>query len=193
MAYIQIKDNDFIRGKVPMTKSEVRSLSIIKMKIEKNDIIWDIGAGTGSISAEIALNFPETKIYAVERNTQGIELIKENIEKFSLKNIIPVEGTAPDIFSELDVPDRVIIGGSGGNLKEILGRIWSFKKVKNIVLNAVTLNTAFKGIEFFNEQNAEFESVQLSIANIEMVKNYQMFKGQNPIFIISADKQEEIK
>lgn len=193
MAYKQIKDNDFIRGKVPMTKSEVRSLSIIKMKIEKNDIIWDIGAGTGSISAEIALNFPDTKIYAVERNPQGIELIKENMEKFSLKNIIPVEGTAPDIFSELEVPDRVIIGGSGGNLKEILGLIWSFKKVKNIVLNAVTLNTAFKGIEFFNEQKADFESVQLSIANIEMVKNYQMFKGQNPIFIISADKQEEIK
>jgi len=175
-----------------MTKSEVRSLSILKMKIQDNDIIWDIGAGTGSISVEIGYNYPGTKIYSIERNPLGINLIEKNIKKFNLKNVIPIEGSAPEVFKNLDAPTKIIIGGSGGNLEEILNYLWSLKSTKNIVLNAVTLNTAFKGIKFFNEINASFEGIQVNISNIEMIKEYQMFKGQNPIFIISAQKQEEI-
>lgn len=192
MTYKQIKDDELIRGKVPMTKSEIRSLSIIKMKISEDDIIWDVGAGTGSISLEMALNYPKTKIYAIERNSEGIALIKENMKKFALTNIIPVEGIAPEVFSNLESPNRVIIGGSGGNLEEIIKYLWSLDTVKNIVLNAVTLNTAYTGIKFFNENNISFEGIQINITNIEMVKDYQMLKGQNPIFIISANKQEEI-
>jgi precorrin-6Y C5,15-methyltransferase (decarboxylating) CbiT subunit len=191
MNYKQIKDEDFLRGKVPMTKSEVRTLSIIKMQIEENDIIWDIGAGTGSISVEAAVNFPNSKIYAIERNSDGIHLIKENINKFNIKNIIPVQGLAPEVFENLEVPNKIIIGGSGGNLEDILEYLWSLKSVKNIVLNAVTINTAYAGINYFNKKNADFESIQINISNIEIIKEYQMLRGQNPIFIISAKKQEE--
>lgn len=188
MTYKQIKDQDFIRGKVPMTKSEVRTLSIIKMNISEEDIIWDIGAGTGSISIEIALNYPNSKIYSIERNFQGINLIEENMLKFGVNNIFPIEGLAPEAFENLENPNKVIIGGSGGNLEEILEYLWSLNSVKNIVLNAVTLNTAFKAIQFFNIKNASFESIQLTLSNIEVIKNHQMLKGQNPIFIISANK-----
>ncbi len=192
MTYRQIKDDELIRGKVPMTKSEIRTLSIIKMKISENDVIWDIGAGTGSISLEIAVNFPKTKIFSIEKNLQGIDLIKENMQKFARTNIIPIEGSAPEVFSKLEAPNKVIIGGSGGNLEEILEYLWALKTVKTIVLNAVTLNTAFIGNKFFSDKNASFEGIQINITNIEMIKNYQMLKAQNPIFIISANKQEEI-
>lgn len=192
MTYKQIKDEELIRGKVPMTKSEIRSLSIIKMKISESDVVWDIGAGTGSISIEMALNYPKARIYSIERNPQGIALIKENMKKFNITNIIPVEGLAPEVFANLETPNRVIIGGSGGNLEEILEYLWSLEKVHNIVLNAVTLNTAFTGTKFFSSKKAKFEGIQINITNIEMIKEYQMLKGQNPIFIISANKQEEV-
>ena len=98
MNYKQIRDDEFIRGKVPMTKSEIRTLSVIKMGITENDVVWDIGAGTGSISIEAALNYSKSKIYAIERNIEGINLIKENMKKFDVNNIIPVEGLAPEVF-----------------------------------------------------------------------------------------------
>src|SRR5690554_4992996 len=120
MNYKQIRDDEFIRGKVPMTKSEIRTLSVIKMGITENDVVWDIGAGTGSISIEAALNYSKSKIYAIERNIEGINLIKENMKKFDVNNIIPVEGSAPEVFKDLELPNTVIIGGSGGNLTEIL-------------------------------------------------------------------------
>lgn len=191
MNYKQIRDDEFIRGKVPMTKSEIRTLSVIKMGITENDVVWDIGAGTGSISIEAALNYSKSKIYAIERNIEGINLIKENMKKFDVNNIIPVEGSAPEVFKDLELPNTVVIGGSGGNLTEILEYLWSLESLRNIVLNAVTINTAYSGISFFNKKNADFESIQINISNIEMIKEYQMFKAHNPIFIISAKKQEE--
>lgn len=191
MSYRQINDNEFIRGKVPMTKSEVRTLSILKMNPEKNDVIWDIGAGTGSISLEIAVNYPGTKIYAIEKNPEGVSLIRDNCQKFGAENIDIIEGSAPEVFSAIPRPSKVIIGGSGGNLEEILELLWNYPELKNIVVNAVTLNTAYKTIEFFNKKEIYFEAFQMSISNIEMISNYQMFKAQNPIFIISAKKQEE--
>ncbi len=191
MTYRQIRDDEFIRGKVPMTKSEVRTLSVIKMQIVEKDVVWDIGAGTGSISVEAGINYPSSKIYAIEKNSEGIDLINENIKKFNVNNIIPIKGAAPDVFQKLEPPNSVIIGGSGGNLEEILEYLWSLDSLKNIVVNAVTINTAFLGMKFFNKKNADFESIQINISNIEMIKEYQMLKGQNPIFIISAKKQEE--
>ena len=174
-----------------MTKSEVRTLSVIKMQIVEKDVVWDIGAGTGSISVEAGINYPSSKIYAIEKNSEGIDLINENIKKFNVNNIIPIKGAAPDVFQKLEPPNSVIIGGSGGNLEEILEYLWSLDSLKNIVVNAVTINTAFLGMKFFNKKNADFESIQINISNIEMIKEYQMLKGQNPIFIISAKKQEE--
>ncbi len=193
MGYLQIKDIEFIRGKVPMTKSEVRTLSVIKLKIEDHDLVWDIGAGTGSISIEAALNYPQAQFYAIERNSEGIELIKKNSEKFSLENIWPISGLAPDVFKDLPLPNKVIIGGSGGNLEEILIWLWSQDSLKTIVVNAVTLNTAYKAISFFYRQMADFESIQAGITNIEMIKEHQMLKAENPIFIITANKMEVVK
>lgn len=193
MGYIQIKDKEFIRGKVPMTKSEIRTLTVIKLKIEDGDIVWDIGAGTGSLTIEAALNYPQANFYAIERNEEGIELIKSNMKKFSLNNIETVSGLAPEVFPQLPAPNRAIIGGSGGNLEEILEYLWSLESLKSIVVNAVTLNTAFKAINFFKEKEADFASQQISIANIEMIKEHQMLRAENPIFIISSNKMEVAK
>lgn len=193
MGYQQIKDNEFIRGKVPMTKSEVRTLSVIKLKIEDHDLVWDIGAGTGSISIEAALNYPKAKIYAIERNAEGIELIRKNSENFSLENIWPVSGLAPDVFKDLPLPNKVIIGGSGGNLEEILSWLWNLESLKTLVVNAVTLNTAYKAISFFHKVNADFDSIQAGITKIEMIKEHQMLKAENPIFIITANKMEVVE
>ncbi len=175
-----------------MTKSEVRTLSILKMGIQPGDVIWDIGAGTGSISVEIAYNYPDTKIIAIERNPEAISLIRDNMTHFKVSNIEIIQGLAPDVFSKLEPPTTVIIGGSGGNLSEILNLLWSYNSLRHIVINAVTLNTAYQAIDFLNQKNALVDSFQMSISVVEMIKDYQMLKAQNPIFIISGKKQEEL-
>jgi len=116
-----IDDELFIRGKVPMTKQEVRMITLCKAAIKENDIVLDIGAGTGSLSIEAALMAVQGHVYAVERNPEAVGLIKQNAVKFKVTaNVSIIEGLAPDALKGIDNYDVVFIGGSGGNLEEIL-------------------------------------------------------------------------
>ena len=91
-----IEDDMFIRGKVPMTKSEIRVITLSKLQLYEDSIVLDVGAGTGSISIECALMVPNGKVYAVEANSEGIDLIYKNMEKFQVNNLLPIHGMAPD-------------------------------------------------------------------------------------------------
>lgn len=190
MSYRSLQDHEFIRGKVPMTKSEVRTLSILKLQIQPGEVVWDIGAGTGSIAVEMACNYPAAQVIAIERNPAGVELITRNREAFGCSNLQIVQGLAPDVFPELPAPDRVLIGGSGGKLAPMLELLWSYPSLKSIVVNAVTLNTAYGAIGWFHQQGVLAEAVQAQITLVEMVQDYQMLKAHNPIFIITGKKQE---
>jgi len=118
-----IPDHFFIRGDVPMTKEEVRAAALSKMRLSEDSIVFDIGAGTGSIAIECSLICRKGRVYAVERDKEAIELINSNLKKFGVSNAFVVEGNAPLVLESLPYPDRVFIGGSGGNMEEIINWI----------------------------------------------------------------------
>ena len=115
-----LPDEAFIRGKAPMTKAEIRMVSLGKLKLKKDSVCYDVGAGTGSVSVEMALRAYEGSVYAVEKKEDALGLLQENRQKFALDHMEIVAGTAPEALEELPAPTHAFIGGSSGNLKEIL-------------------------------------------------------------------------
>jgi len=184
-----IPDEAFIRGKVPMTKEEVRVITLSKLKIKRNDIIVDIGAGTGSISIECALLSPEGNVYGVERNKEAVNLIKENIKKFNINNMEIIEGEAPEALSSLPQVNKAVLGGTGGNMEGIMD--WIDKNLKEdgtVVINAITVETVYKALEEMKKRKYQFEVILVSISKGESAGNYTLMKGQNPVYIITGKK-----
>lgn len=183
----QIKDDAFIRGNVPMTKEEVRAVSIAKLDLSGEFVLYDIGAGTGSIAVTAAVSYEKARVYAIEKNGEGVELIRQNQRKFCVDQLFTIEGTAPGVLEELEPPTHVFIGGSSGNLEEILRRIREKNRNAKVVLNVITLET-------FNEVlNAEekglltdVEIIQAGIARSKERGDYHMMMGLNPVYVISA-------
>ena len=185
-AYYNISDEEFIRGEVPMTKSEVRSLSISKLELEEESIVYDVGAGTGSVAIEISLNVKKGKVFGIEKNPKGIELININKKKFKAANLQVIEGLAPDAMEDLPAPTHVFIGGSSGNLKEIIRNLLDKNPKVKIVINAITLETLGEALECIKEfQLADVDITQALISKGRQLGKYNLMTGQNPIYIIS--------
>lgn len=184
-----IPDEQFIRGKVPMTKEEIRVITLSKLQLQEDSVVLDVGAGTGSISIECALIVRLGKVYAVEVVDEGIQLIKKNMEKFSVDNIIPIQGMAPAAFEELKNIDRMIIGGSRGNIAEILQ--WADKNLSDdgiIVANFITIENLYLFIEALKQQNYKYEITQVTIAKSKVIHDITMMQGLNPVFIVKSWK-----
>lgn len=184
-----INDDLFIRGKVPMTKEEVRIVTLCKAKIAKDSVILDVGAGTGSLSVEAALMAPKGKVYAVEKKAEAVSLIKQNAEKFNVADQIKIiEGSAPDALTGIDEYDVVFIGGSGGSLEEILDVVSAhIKPGGRIVANAITLQNADAVIKYMrNNDMYEYESILLQSSRLRKAGPYDMMIGMNPVFIITC-------
>ena len=172
MIFCGIDDSEFIRGKVPMTKLEVRILTLTKARIAPSDIVYDIGAGTGSISIEAARIAHEGKVFAIERNPAGISLIKENMKKFQVENIEVVSGEAPGALAGLPNCDAVIIGGSGRNLDDILDIVHERLKVGGrVILNCITIQTISSCLEYLRAHKDEFdyEAIQVQVNRLKAV------------------------
>ncbi len=186
-----LPDELFDRGDVPMTKSEVRSVSLSKLALRRDDIVYDIGAGTGSVAVEMALMAREGIVYAIEKNPQAVSLLHQNREKFAAYNMRVVEGEAPQALASLPAPDRVFIGGSSGNLDAIVETVLGKNPQARIVLNAITLETLQQGMAVFQAHGlADLDVVQLSVAKARPVGKYHMMTGQNPVFILSGEGRE---
>lgn len=186
-----IPDDMFIRGQVPMTKTEVRAVTIAKARLRDTDIVWDIGAGTGSISIEAALAAANGCVYAVEKNEEALALIESNIRLFETDNVIVCPGAAPEALSGLPAPDRVFIGGSGGSLAEIISLVNRELPVGGrIVINAVVLETLTTAAETLKTLDfGDLDITQVTIAKASPVGRVHMFRSHNPVFVISAEKQ----
>ena len=185
--YSSIKDEEFIRGKAPMTKREVRSISIGKLKLREDYTVYDIGAGTGSLSIEAALKLHKGTLYAIEKDEESAALIERNIERFKTRNIEVIKGIAPEAIRGLPNPDACFIGGSSGNMDEILNDVLTKNPCANIVINTITLqslNEAVKCMEKYKLDDVEIISV--SVAKSKKTGNYDLMTGQNPIYIISG-------
>lgn len=184
-----IKDELFLRGQVPMTKSEIRSISLSKLQLRPGDVVYDIGAGTGSVSIEMAFQAYEGSVYAVEFNEEALGLIRQNAEQFGVWNLKVIEGKAPEALGDLPVPDRAFIGGSKGNLAEILELLVRKNPKIRVVVNAITLETMAEAISQFQKLGfEEIDIVQIFAAHGKAAGNYHMMQGQNPVFIISGEK-----
>ncbi len=179
-----IRDEEFIRGDVPMTKQVVRAAILSLMDPSNTDVCWDLGAGTGSVSIELAM-FAGT-VYAVEKNPEAVDLIKKNREKFCSYNLKVVEGLAEECTSELKTPDKVFIGGSGGKLEEIMERVYEANKSADIVMTAVTLETLNRAIGLFEKYGKDPEVMQISVSKAEKMGKSRLMRAENPVFIISC-------
>ncbi len=186
-----IPDSAFIRGDVPMTKEEIRVLSVCKLHLDANSVVYDIGSGTGSVAVEIARLSPNIAVYAVEVADEGISLINQNAANFGCKNIHVVQSLAPAGLEDLPAPTHAFIGGTKGNLKEILAAL----RVKNpkirIVGTAVTLETVAEMQNALkNLSVSDVDIVQVSVSRAEKVGSYHILKANNSVFIYSFTLSE---
>ncbi len=175
-----IDDNEFITGSSPMTKSEVRAVSVSKLAVGESDICIDVGAGTGTVSVEAALLCPRGKVYAIEKNPDAAELIRKNALKFQTDNIEIINGEAPRALSSIPKADKAFIGGSSGNIAEIIERC----ECDTIVVNAVTLQTLGAATETFSRLGYDYDVTLVSTARGVKTACYDMMKAQNPVFVI---------
>lgn len=184
-------DSEFIRDKVPMTKEEVREVSICKLRLTDKSLVYDIGSGTGSIAMEMAGLSPDLKVYAIERKPEAVALIKKNKEKFKLDNIEVIEAEAPKGLDELPKPTHVFIGGSGGNLNEILNTLYSMNDSMRIVITAVSLETIARIKEILSAYPiANEDIVELQVNRSKVIGKYHMMQAENPVWICSFDFRE---
>jgi cobalt-precorrin-6B (C15)-methyltransferase len=186
-----IRDKEFIRGSVPMTKEEVRAVSVAKLQLEPHHILVDVGAGTGSVGIEAAGYLPNGKVFGIEINPDGIDIIKKNIEKFNLKNYSLIEGLAPESIPD-EKYNRMFVGGSKGNLDTIVEHFMKHSAQDGvIVINAIVLETLTKAMETLKANNFEdIEVVSMTVARNRKVGSMNMMMGENPIYIITARRGE---
>jgi len=187
-----IADDEFTTARKLITKQEVRAVTLAKLQIQNDLVVWDIGAGSGSVSIEVDNLMPNGKVYALEKNPQYLTFIRENLKKFSAKNVMLVEAYAPEGIDELPNPDRVFIGGSGGMLDEIIDAVDKRLKPDGIiVINAVTLDTLTKAVEFLEDHGYTAEVTCINVSKTVSLTEYKMFEAHNPVYIISARRGEE--
>ena len=181
-----LPDGAFLRGDVPMTKEEVRSLALSKLRLEEHHVVWDVGAGTGSVSVECALSCPAGRVYAVEKKEEALALIAENRARFGAANLEIVAGTAPEVLENLPAPDRVFLGGTSGGLEEILQAVFHKNPAARVVCTAVTLGTVGEAAKCFSRLGSP-DMVQLSVTRTRPAGRYHLMDAQNPVWIFSGE------
>ncbi len=187
-----LDDDLFTRSKVPMTKQEVRSVSMSKLKPQPTDLIYDIGAGTGSCSIELALLAPLGKVWAFERNPVAVDLIGQNKALFGVQNLEVVAGEALENIKEMPAPDCVFVGGSGGDLCEMLDVIYAKNPKCRIVMNAITIETLAEVAAYYKEHKEyNLEIVNVFVARGKKLGSYNLMMAQNPVYVMTALKKEE--
>ena len=180
-------DEDFARGAVPMTKSEIRALAIARLRLQPSSVLWDVGAGTGSVSIEGALAASRGQVFAIERAPEAVDLIKRNAANFNATNITVIEGEAPQALCGLPAPDRVFVGGSGGSLEGVLRAATEANPAVGVVISAVTLETvaeALRCMALLSFENVDITQVQVSKASPAGTSH--LMKAHNPVYLISA-------
>lgn len=181
---VSIPDEEFTRGDAPMTKSEVRALSVAKLKLSTDSIVYDVGAGTGSVSVEMALVANEGRVYAIEREDVAADLIEINKRRFKAANLEIVRGLAPEALKDLPAPTHAFIGGSSGNLRQIVERLLEKNPDVRIVINSVTIETMSETLQVVKDLNlVEEEFVNVTIARSRRLGRYHLMTGQNPVYI----------
>lgn len=182
-----IPDGEFIRGDVPMTKSAVRAWIMANLAIRPEEVCFDIGAGTGSCTVEMALAAYEGRVYAIEKDPEGLDLIRQNLRRFQLGNVEIVPGPAPEFLADLPRPDLAFIGGSGGKMAEIVTALLAKNPQVRLVITAIALETLAQTCQVFSDLGLAFEISQLAVSKGQKAGPYHLLKGENPTFVICTE------
>ena len=181
-------DEDFARTEVPMTKQEVRAVTLAQLRLTRNAVCWDVGAGTGSVSLEMAECCEDGNVWAIEQKEEACALIETNKRRLGAANVTVVCGKAPECLAELPAPTHVFVGGSSGNLRAILSAALEKNPTVRIVMNAVTVETLTEAMEAMKTLPVVgTEIVQLSVARGRKLGRYHMMTGMNPVFVLSCE------
>lgn len=182
-----LPDEAFERGDVPMTKQEVRAAVLAKLAVRPEDILWDVGAGTGSVSVELALAAPRGRVYAVECRPEGCALIKANREKFRTRNLVLVEGLAPVALSDLPAPDAVFIGGSKGSLAAIVDAALDKNPDARICVSAIAIESLSAAVAALTAKGRTVQVSQIAVSRARAVGGLHLMMAQNPIYLITGE------
>lgn len=189
--FFGIEDEEFIRGDVPMTKKEIRMVVMNAARVEEDSVVLDVGAGTGSISIEAAIAAPKGHVYAIERFEKATDLIRQNQEKFGVKNLTIIEAKAPEGMEDLPELDAVIIGGSAGGMGAIMDEATRLLKVGGrLVVTAVTMETGYTILKELKGRPYTYEGFQMQVSRFRKTGPYHLLNPLSPIFIVTAVKQE---
>ena len=181
-----IPDGEFERGRVPMTKSEIRAVLASKLNVCYNDTVWDIGCGTGSVSVECALAAHCGTVFSVDKNDEAAKLTEQNARKFGCDNIRVIQGAAPGALSTLPRPDRVFIGGAGGSISDILGAALEGGNSPKVVITAVSLETLNEAVTALRAHGLTPEVTQISAVRSRVLGSHTMPDPQSPVFVIEG-------
>lgn len=180
------KDEAFLRDKVPMTKEEVREVSICKLGLTEEAVVYDVGSGTGSIAMEIAALSPKIRVYALECKHEAAELLRKNRERFGAYNVKIIEAMAPEGMNGLPAPTHAFIGGSKGNLKEILDALREKNPKVRVVMNAISLESIAQMQTLIKEYPVtDLEVTTVSVSKAKQVGDYHLMQANNPVMIFS--------
>lgn len=181
-----LRDEAFFRGEVPLTKEEIRAVSLSKLRLTRDGVCYDIGAGTGGMTMDMARFVTDGKVIAFEKNPAACELIWENSRRFLGGRLTLAEGSAPEVFGDCEPPTHAFIGGSGGRLKEILEALLRKSPRVRVVANVITLETMAELTALVKTLPVtDVEIVSVTAAKARKAGPYHLMEGMNPVYIIS--------
>ena len=182
-----LPDGSFLRGSVPMTKQEVRAAALAKLGVRPADTLWDVGAGTGSVSVELALAAPQGRVFAVECQPEACALIRENREKFSAWNLQLVEGRAPQALEDLPAPDAVFIGGTKGGMEEIAAAALGKNPAARLCVSAIAVETLSAAVAALTGRGLEVQVTQIAVSRTRAAGGLHLLMANNPTFLIAGN------
>lgn len=184
------RDDAFIRSNVPMSKRDIRNLSVDYLDIKATDIVYDIGAGTGSVTIELASFANEGMVYALEKNPEAYETILINKAKFGSYNVQPILCSALEELHKLPAADKVFVGGSSGDLREMLQVVFSRNPKVEVLVTAITLETLNLAMQALKEMELEHEITCINSSYSRKLGSYHLMTANNPIYLIWAKQSE---
>ena len=182
-----LPDEVFLRGKTPMTKQEVRAAVLAKLAVRPNDTLWDVGAGTGSVSVEMALAAPEGRVYAAECDADACELICQNRAKFAVQNLHLTQGMAPEALADWPAPDAVFIGGSKGNLRAIVDAALAANPAARLCISAIALETLQQAVAALTAHGLTAQVTQIAVSRSKAAGSLHLLVANNPVFLIARE------
>ena len=182
-----LPDAAFIRGKTPMTKQEVRAAVLAKLAVRPTDTLWDVGAGTGSVSVELALAAPAGRVCAVECDAEACDLIRQNRAKFAVQNLHLTEGLAPAALAGWPAPDAVFIGGSKGSLRAVVDAALAANPDARLCISAIALETLQEAVAALTAHGLTAQVTQIAVSRSRAAGSLHLLMANNPVFLIARE------